>query len=350
MKKTVLQIHSLLIIFIASSIFTTSCSNLKLSENRSNTCLENQAALDIGSGSSKILVAQMDTCAGKIKKIIWKDSKSLKIKESLVENQIPEEMAVQLNMTISKWKAKNKFLKIKIYKAVATEVFRQAQNGQAVISKLEIDQQIKINIIDQKQESILGFWSAVTQSGFEPNSIMSWDIGGGSMQMTTLDSNGKFIFYNGKMASVSFKNDFLRTTKCFNKPDCSPNPLGLNGALSAIKIAEIFAKKDVPVIIKKEIKNKKVIGIGGVHSKSILDQLLKFQSSEKNFNLNNLQSLIFNNAKLSDSDLGGEYAETQVTNIALVLGFMKKLEIPVVYPVGCDLTQGLLVSKDFQKN
>lgn len=325
-------------------LFSSSCS--LLNSNLKNPCIEKQVALDIGSGSSKILAAEMNTCEGKIIKVLFKESKAIKVKESLVNNLIPDPIVAQLDIAFSDWLTKLKPLKIQTFKGIATEVFRSSTNGNFVISELEKKHQIKIKIITQVEESILGFWSAVGASRLDPKNVISWDIGGGSMQMTTLNDNNEFIFYNGKMASVSFKNEYLKTTKCRNNTNCSPNPMGLKGVLSAVKIADLYAKKNVPIEFKKEFKLKTVIGIGGVHSKSIWNQLLRSQPNETELNLNNLQTLVFENAKLSDQDLKSDYAETEVTNIALVLGFMKRLEIQSVKPFDVDLTTGILVQKN----
>lgn len=333
------------ILFLGILILISSSCSL-LNSNSKNPCVEKQAAFDIGSGSSKVLAAEVNTCENKIIKVLFKESKGIKVKESISNNTIPLTIQTQLDMAFSDWLTKLKHLKIKSYKGIATEVFRVSQNGSLVISELEKKHQVKIKIITQIEESVLGFWSAVGASGLDPKNVISWDIGGGSMQMTSLNDNNEFIFYNGKMASVSFKNEYLKTTKCRNNTNCSPNPMGLKGVLSAVKIADLYAKKNVPIEFKKEFKLKTVVGIGGVHSKSIWNQLLRSQPNETELNLNNLQTLVFENAKLGDKDLKSDYAETEVTNIALVLGFMKRLEIQSVKPFDVDLTTGLLVQKN----
>ncbi len=331
------------LIFSALLFFSSSCS--LLNQKVEDPCIEKQAAMDIGSGSTKILVAIVNTCEGKILKTLFKESKSIKVKESVIGESIPKSIQSDLDLAISEWKIKTLPLNIKSYKAVATEVFRSTSNGLAVLEELEKKHLLKIKLITQIEEAILGFWSAVGASGLDPKQIVSWDIGGGSMQMTTIKNN-EFMFYTGKMASVNFKNEYLKTTKCRNNTNCSPNPMGLKGVLSAVKIADLYAKKNVPQEFKKEFKLKTVVGIGGVHSKSIWNQLLRSQPNEKDLNLNNLQTLAFENGKLKDEDLKSEYAETEVTNIALVLGFMKRLEIQSVKPFDVDLTTGLLVQKN----
>lgn len=342
--KPKLKFRSNLIYFIFI-FFISGCSFLTHSQ-KTNPCISNQAAIDIGSGSVKILIAAVNTCESQIQKTLWKDSKSLKIKESLIQNRIPDSIKTQIHDLLLEWKNKTQLFKTKNIKAIGTEVFRAAENGQDIVNELNQTHNLNIRIITQNEESILGFWSAVSASQLDPKHVVSWDIGGGSMQMTTLNANHDFEFFKGTLASVSFKDEYLKTTPCRGKPKCSPNPMGIKGVLSAVKMADLYAKKNVPLKFKKELKQKTVVGIGGVITKSVFKQLKKSQPQETDLNLNNLQIHIFELAKQSDIELDSDYAETEVTNMALVLGFMKRLEINSVKPYDVDLTTGLLIEKE----
>lgn len=331
-----------------------------------NKCLESRATLDIGSGSTKILVADVDFCLQKIIKIHFQDSKSIKVKESLTSknNEIPSTIQNELVTQIQKWKDDIKNLKvqnlkpndsktknsitqnlnIKSYKAVATEVFRRASNGETFIQQVSEATQIPIQIINQTQEAELGFLSALSTSPLTTNDLVVWDIGGGSMQMTSYNPGQKtFNIYQGQLASVSFKDNILKL-KTSNKNISSPNPLGNTLSKKAILEAQNFSQKNVPQHIKDELQKKTVVGIGGVHEKSVLKQVQSMDSLTKtSYSKENLNKVLNLKAQLKDSALQSEYPETEVTNLALVLGFMEGLNISQVEVIPVNLTQGLIV-------
>jgi exopolyphosphatase / guanosine-5'-triphosphate,3'-diphosphate pyrophosphatase len=325
-------------IFGCSTGPSTNSKNTSHQPTPAKGCAENHAALDIGSGSTKILTASVDICLQKIIKIYWQESQSIKIKESLKtnKNKIPESILTEAVFVIEKWKLKNKNSNIKSYAAVATEVFRQANNGAEFINKLSETTGIPIRIIDQTEEAQLGFWSAMTSSQKSAEDILVWDIGGGSQQMTTYSPKDGFRYYKAKLASVSFKDLIVKLKN--KKNAASPNPMGIKLSLQAAKEAQLYAKKDIPLDFKNQIKDKQIIGIGGVHGKSILNQ------TSNPYSVLDLQDILLSKSQLSDTEIKSEYPETEITNVALVLGFMKYLEIKKVEVVNVDLTLGLILS------
>ncbi|MCO5113852.1 MAG: hypothetical protein M9899_06730 [Bdellovibrionaceae bacterium] len=340
-----------------------------LHSNAQDSCLENRATIDIGSGSSKILVATVNTCIHKIEKILHQEATSLKFKEALKTHKgaLPEAMLNESIQTLNQWKITNKRFKVLHYEAVATEVFRQATNGTQFIKTLSETTSIPIRIIDQQEEAQLGFWAAIASSEKSVHEVVVWDIGGGSMQMISYDPSGHYLFYMGQMASVSFKDQILKKQKAVATAK-SPNPLGKKLATEATLIAENFAHKQVPAKIKEELNKKLVVGIGGVHSKSIKTQVLAtkdtphvahrsssqtakgvksdqkdIESSAFSFSQDDLKKTLLSRAHFNDDQLASAYPETDVTNLALVLGFMKALHVPQVEVISTDLTSGILL-------
>lgn len=382
---------------------------------KDSNCVENRMALDIGSGSTKVLVAEINSCLQTLRKMHFKSAHPLKIKEQLAQNDnvIPEVALNELIKVIGDWKTKNESLKIDTYRAVATEVFRKAENGEAILKKLSDEINIPIKLIEQSQEAKLGFYSALALSPYAADEIVSWDIGGGSMQITNYASRNNFNFYQGLLASVSFK-DLVIELKNRNKPktqakaaaqtspktqdkqanptspksqdkpttQVSPNPLGQSLANLAIHEAKKYADSSITPEIKAAAKSKRVLGIGGVHYHSVFRQKLQSlkpkaktsaaQSApkvpsgkdyddnlektlpgkkedvelEEYYTQSDLIHLINDLAHMNDRELPGNYPETDVTNIALVLGFMKAMGLDKVYVVPADLTYGLIVSPE----
>jgi exopolyphosphatase/pppGpp-phosphohydrolase len=69
-------------------------------------------------------------------------------------------------------------------RAVATEVFRKAANGAQFLESVESRLGIQSSIIAQEEEARLGWLTAVAGSVAVPESVLAWDSGGGSFQIT----------------------------------------------------------------------------------------------------------------------------------------------------------------------
>lgn len=329
-------------------------------KSQNDGCLENRMALDIGSGSTKILIAQVNTCLQLIHEVYFKDSQSIKVKESLTSSQeIPENILKQLENTIATWKKNHSHLNIKTYKGAATAVFRHAKNGSDIIHKLSQRLKISIHIIDQNKEAQLGFLSAVAQSPYKIQDIIVWDIGGGSMQLTSYLGQGEFLYHKGQTASVSFK-DLVLKLKPTSENTTSPNPLGDKVAVLATNEAKKIGLNTLEDDFKNAVRTKKVIGIGGVLAKSVFRQInetLKTKTLQAYlpgmnpqedddlpfFTDTEIDRTLKLKASWNDKQIGGDYPETDVTNLALVSGFMKALNLKKVYVVNTDLTYGLIL-------
>jgi len=325
----------LLIIF---SLFLISCSHSQVDKKE---CEQKRAAFDIGSGSTKMVVASVDVCKKSISKILLEEQRPITFKEALVKNK---DNILNFKIQKSAIKALSELKKKAIqvgavkFSGMATSAFRTAKNGQKALSNISKNTGIKLKVIDQKQEARLGYYGAVAKVGTSENDFIVWDIGGGSMQMTkNIDS--KLHYYLGKMASVSFKEYFMQKTK--NKNKKTPNPLRKRGANKAALLAKKFAEKDLKEF-KKHIKHTtKVYGIGGVHYYSIRGQI---NSGKKIYTKEELQATLLKRSNYNDKMLKSKYAKTDVTNLALVLGHMNALKINEVEALKVNMAHGLLLS------
>ncbi len=88
-----------------------------------------------------------------------------------------------------------------------------------------------------------------------------------------------------------------------------------------------------------------VLGIGPVHSKSLLGQTNTFEATP--LTQERLRATLQERIGWTDQKIGGAYADTQISNLILVLGFMEQLHIPEVTTLSIDLNDGLLVSPRF---
>lgn len=339
-----------LFILLGILLLTNSCSafnkitKLDLHEvSPSLSCEKERGAFDIGSGATKFTYAKVDICKNKIVKVIAKIQFPLKFKEHLTLHNglLLESIFVKASSDIN---AYLKSIKVdpKNVRAVATAAFRQAKNGESFIDRLSRTLAVKIHLITQEDEALLGFKGAQVVTGKKKENIVVWDIGGGSMQMSSFHL-GSYDFYKGKLASVTLKNQVL---KWQGKKHGSPNPLGQYIGQRAIFHSSDYAKKYVPDSISNAIKaGKEVIGIGGVHYQSLRKQL--HLSPNTPYSLYQLQKAFDERVHFHDQQFGGHYKETEATNLALVIGHMKALNIRTVLPVKVNLATGLLFAERF---
>ncbi len=122
----------------------------------------------------------------------------------------------------------------------------------------------------------------------------------------------------------------------------SPNPIGRNGFDKALAISKKWAKEVAPELRKKmTLPTVKVVGIGGVHYSSV-GPLANPHS--KIYTRTELFSAIQKNLNKTDKQLAGQFRESQITNLILVLGYMKQLNLDSVETSKVDLTEGVLLN------
>ena len=316
----------------------------------SNGCEEIRASFDIGSDTTKMVVAKVNTCLNKKGQILLEKSVAIPFKVAIDNSKNGEfDSEIQsLGITeLGKLKEEASSLTPKRYVAVATSAFRKATNGEAYAKRIERILGITFKIIDQKTEAILGHLGAMQVATDNSKDLLVWDIGGGSMQMTYLTKDQNYKVYEGKLASVSFKNMVISGIKGKSyRTHPTPNPLGKHTARKALNLAQYYAKIHVPNDVKDAIKRSKVIGIGSLHYFSILKNVAP---EKDHYELSQVLKHYNTQKLLSDSEVGGEYANTDVTNLALVSGFMKELGIKSVYVHKVNMAHGILTYQSYWK-
>ncbi|WP_179951940.1 hypothetical protein [Klebsiella indica] len=142
----------------------------------------------------------------------------------------------------------------------------------------------------------------------------------------------------GKLASVTLKNYIIGVAKVRDVHQVtSPNPIA-SYRDAALRFVRFYAINDISPAIKQALTTRKVIGIGGVHNYSVGAQL-----HMKMYDIASQQKFSASQVWKGDSELRGEYRDTDVSNLLLVQGFMEALNIPAVTIVKANLVQGLLV-------
>jgi len=331
----------------ALSAVTLFCSLFFATAAQADRCQQIRAGLDIGSGTTKIAVARVNVCQLRIEKVLYQDQRAVSWNEALAhstDNQLNAAIAREGAAALQQLVAHAQRFHPQRISGVATAVFRNASNGQAVIEQLQRQSGAQISIISQQQEAKLGFLSAkaaLNDPAIRDEQLLVWDIGGGSMQMTAWRQQvGKPVadIYQGKLASVTLKNFILTVLK--NSPDAkTPNPIG-SWRQSVLRFVQFYAANEVGPQIKQDVAGRRVIGIGGVHGFSIRNQL---PGKPNHYTVAALSKLSQQQVWKGDSELSGDYRATDVSNILLVEGYMQALKIDEVTIVEASLIQGVLL-------
>ena len=367
------------------------------SKKASSCGLETRAAFDVGSGTTKMVLAQFDTCENRVTEVL---------KPTLLESGQPAEHEIAVAYKEDLEKAPKGQLSASIleegataistlmteairrgatkFAGVATSAFRLAKNKNQAVEKIEKATGIRLEVISQEREAALGFYAGAAVANQPIKDILVWDIGGSSMQLSlVIDGALETHLTRGKNSSVGFKNHVLQTVQGVQTArldTASPNPLGEDQATRVVSDIAESLKTEVDgfsgVAIQRLINERalKVIGIGGVHYYSIRGQMGK--KSGVAYSYNELMDQLKLNAKKNDCELAGysadcivrmsilsdkgtaateveqdelksmhkalKYKPTDVTNMALVAGFMKGLGMDRVTPYNINMAHGIL--------
>lgn len=308
---------------------------------RSHT--EMRAAIDIGSGATNLKVAKVDTKTNKI--IIQLFEKSIPVAyqkhlEQSSNQTFDQEVINQGIQAIKVLKEVADSYQVKKVVAVATAAFRQAANAQQFAREIELATGVQVRIINQDEEGILAFRGALALTPTQPQHAITWDIGGGSMQMTTLTEEGTYFVEKGKTASIPFKNAVIQTIQHRDlKNSHSPNPMTTEQMQAAITYAsEVAQSTDNYIKTKFQDPKTQILAVGNLFYygvRPLVDQSIVHREA--------LEKAIMKWADKPDAELpGGALAEVAVTNPLLVLGYMQGLNIKEVEVVKVNNADGAL--------
>ncbi len=311
-----------------------------------------RAAIDIGSGATKLKVAKINLKTQKIDQVLVNESFSVQYHEELEKSSegVFNETVMQTGLEALKKSLEiaQKHQAEKVV-AVATASFRKAANVQEFIDKIYAETGIKVYIIDQHLEGVLGFQATTAQLPTDPKNVVVWDIGGGSYQFTTLNTKGEIVVHRGLDASIPFKNHVIKEIKQEDPNTIStPNPLSRLQLYRAQNHAVDLSKK-ISDVFKQKIYHPqtKVVGIGnifayGVHP--LVDKKTTFTQKDLHDKIQQLEGK-------KDRDLGSSaYVNVAVTNPVLVLGFMQTLGIHEMDIIDVNNADGALLYPAFWDN
>lgn len=313
-----------------------------------NADVERRAAIDIGSGGTKVAIADVETETNQIIEIVFDASFSVPYQASLdksVDGTFDKETKDLGLKTFKDIKEITDQYEVQKIVAIATSAFRKANNSKAFVSEIEKLTKIRIQIIPQREEGEIAFFSALASGEFNSQEAVVWDIGTGSLQITTMNTNEDLTVYMGEqMGSVAFKNYIVDAIQENEIEDVtSPNPMTEQDLKAADSYARAFARKAYPIIKQKINAKGSVIGIGRLFYHSIRP----LASEGDVITRSGLRKFIENSLNKTDEELNNPFAHVDVSNCILTLAIMKALHIQEIQPIETTTTKGLLVSPSY---
>lgn len=151
-----------------------------------------RGAFDFGSGSIKMQISDVDLEQGRIVQTIETGVIGVPFSEDLFQNggifsdQLLQSALDSLNTLKQQAEAHG----VKEFGGFATEAFRQAENSSRFFEEISTRFGIPVRIVSQHEEGELGFNTAVIIAQEEPNQVVVWDTGAGSVQFATLTESG----------------------------------------------------------------------------------------------------------------------------------------------------------------
>lgn len=171
--------------------------------------IKKYAAIDIGSNAVRLLIS--DIIKEKNKPPMFRKTSLVRVPIRLgadvfINNRITKENRVRLVETMTAFRLLMNSHKVKAYKACATSAMREAINGQELVERILDRSNIKIDIIDGKEEAAIIASTDLHSYIDENKTYLYVDVGGGSTEFT--------VIHLGKsVASKSFKIGTVRLLK-----------------------------------------------------------------------------------------------------------------------------------------
>lgn len=324
------------------------CLLILLSFNLVSADIERRAAIDIGSGGTKVTIADVNTETNTVLEIFFDSSFPVPYQASLDKSNdgtFDEETKAFGIKTFKEIKEIANDLQVQKICAIATSAFRKSNNAIEFTKQVTTETGISINIIPQREEGEIAFFSSLVNGEYEAKDVIVWDIGTGSLQITTMNENNTPSVYMGEnMGSVAFKNYIIDTLqeKDLSEFD-TPNPIDESVLKLADAYVRSFGRRAYPIIKEKIKADMPVLGIGRLFYRSVSP----LASTDGVITRKGLRNYINESLNKTDEELNNPYANVDVTNCILVLAVMKALHIQTIVPIDTTTTKGLLIYPNY---
>jgi len=309
--------------------------------------IERRLAVDVGSGGTKVIIADVDTKNNRIVQIVHKTSIPVAYQKDLENSKdgcFSKQIQQQGLETFEQINALARQHSVDRMHAVATAAFRTSENGQEFAQTVQERTGIHLQIIPQREEGVLAYESVKGAADLPSENYVCWDIGTGSFQITSPSDQKEYDVYMTETGSVPFKNHVISHAKGQDPTRIeTPNPLTPDATKKADSYARAIGRAALkPIKIRVKENVGRVVGIGRLFQNSLLPLAAGDEIKRKD-----LRKFIRNAQGKSDEDLNNPFASVDVPNAILALGVMKALHIKSIQVKEATSTEGILLHKEY---
>lgn len=237
---------------------------------------------------------------------------------------------------------------------IATEAFRVAKNGPEVIKLLSDELGFKISIIDQYKEGELGYLTFIQiarQSGLI-SSVVSWDTGKGSEQLSMRDEMGEMHIYKTKLGyTICSEQIFAKQIRKI-EPRESYNPISQDEIDQLVSILNENETEIPPQWLREAALTTHVVRL---YTTTLFPTLFGVDEKPK-VSLAEVKHVISRMVNKTDSQIEMEFGKSLPylghlpLYIAMLQATMERIGIPEITYVyqasSTGNTQGMLLSQD----
>ena len=296
------------------------------------------AAIDIGSNSLKLVIVK--AAASDSFTIIQQERERVRLGHETLRSRLLSPEAINLSAeAIAKFRSIAESRESDVILAVATASVREAQNAAEFVSEIERQTGVRVEVLSSLEEARLIGIAAAQFFGAEKSSILNIDIGGGSTELSLMNSGEPEKLFSMKLGAVGLTEKFL-----FGNPPTRKEIKCLR--------AEIATALEQP---KRKIKDEAwTISTGTSGTILALANLLTDQEGESRngkpqISLNRLAALNEEMAQIPTTErakipgISPQRAEVIVAGGLILEGVMRGLNIETLQPCSYALREGVII-------
>jgi len=166
------------------------------------------ASIDIGTNSTHLLIAQVDTDL-KSFTIKFTEKSTTRLGERDEDGNLTEISINRLLETLKRFKEYCSSYGVERILSAATSAVRESPNGQKLINQIKEEVGFQIELISGAEEARLIYLGVLSGMDLENRSHIILDIGGGSTELILANSEDTRALTSARIGAVRLKNDFF---------------------------------------------------------------------------------------------------------------------------------------------
>jgi exopolyphosphatase/guanosine-5'-triphosphate,3'-diphosphate pyrophosphatase len=168
------------------------------------------AAVDVGSNAIRFLAAEFSALG--VYEVLEEERVSVRLGHDvfLSGKLTPEAMAAAVE-AIARFRGRMEALGIGHYRAVATSATRESRNGGELVARVRREARIELEVITGQEEARLIYLGVANRVPFGDDKWITVDVGGGSVEVSLVDSSGILWSESHVMGSVRLLEELSST-------------------------------------------------------------------------------------------------------------------------------------------